>query len=83
MVRAEAVRSPLHQAVHDAHARVARGGQQSFDVGQRLPLCLLGEHGEAGIGPDDRALKLLRDDRRMRRRRDLGEVDTHTDAGTS
>ncbi len=83
VVRAEPVGPPLHQAVHDTHAGVAGGRQQPFDVGQRLASRLLGEHGEAGVGPDDGALEFLRDDRRVAGRRDLGEVDAHTDAGTS
>ena len=83
MVCAEPVRSPLHKAVHDAHTGAARRGQQSFDVGQRLLARLLGKRPEAGVGPDDRALELLRDESGMSRCRDLGEVDAHIDAGTS
>ena len=79
VVRAEPVGPPLHQAVHDLHARRAGGGEQPFDVGQRLAARLLGEDGQAGVRPDDGALELLGDDRGVSGRGDLGEVDFHTD----
>ncbi len=79
-LRAEAVGPPLHEAVHDLHAGIARRGQQPFDVGQRLAARLLGEHREPGVGADDRALALLRDDRGVPWRRQLGEVGSHADA---
>ena len=41
----------------------------------------LGERAESGVGPDDGALEFLGDDRGMSGRGDVGEVDTHTDAG--
>ena len=83
MVGAEPVGPALHEAVHDLHARIACHGEQSFDVGQRLALRGLGECAEAGVGPDDGALEFLGDDRGVSGCRDVGEVVTHTDAGTS
>src|SRR6478736_6625651 len=42
----------------------------------------LGEDCQPGVGTDNGALAFLRDDRGVRGRRDFGEVDGHTEAGT-
>jgi hypothetical protein len=65
--------------VHDLHAGFAGSGQQPFDVGQGF----VRQHRQPGVGADDRALTLLRDNGGVHRCREIGEFHSHTDAGTS
>ena len=83
VVAAQSVGPALHQAVHDLHAGTPRGRQQTFDVRQRLAARLLREYGKSGVRADDGALAFLCDDRGVFRRGEFGEVDSHTEAGTS
>jgi hypothetical protein len=83
VVAAEAVGSPLHEAVHDLHPGIAGRRKKAFDIGQRLATCLLREHRQPGVGADDGALAFLRDDRGVPGRRDLCEIRFHADTTVS
>ena len=77
VVGAASIGPPLYHAVHDGHPCLARGGKQPGDVGKRLAARFVGERLEPGVEPDDRALTLLGDDRRVSGRHQVGQGDLH------
>ena len=79
VVGAESVGPPVNEAVHDLHPGTPGRRQQPCDVGNRFTARLLGEDGQSRVRTDDRPLALLRDDRGVFGRRQLGEWDFHAE----